>query len=356
MSEDLLKYQCTACGGPLHFDVNKQLIICDYCDSEYTKEYFKEEEEGQSEKIDWNIEGTVKDHEVIGEQSGFICSSCGAEIVSDGNTVATECMYCGNPVVITNNVSGMVKPDMVLPFKIDKVEAEKLLKQFYNKKFLLPSTFKDQNRISKIVGMYIPFWLFTGKGEGDIVFDARNVKKWTSGEYRYTETKIYHANRAGDLQFEKVPVDASKKMLDNYMDGLEPYDYNDLKSYSSTYMAGYFADKFDVSVDECSERAKIRIVNSTIDTMKETVTGYSTVSVKNSNIKMSNDEISYVLLPVWMLNTKYKDKMYQFAINGQTGKVSGELPIDKLKKNLLFAGIALATFIPSAILGYNLLV
>ncbi len=343
MTEELIKYQCPECLGPLHFDAETQMIVCDYCDSKYPENYFETEQEPQTEEVDWATEGVVRQNEVLEEQSGFICTSCGAEVVSDRNTVATECMYCSNPVVISNNISGVVKPDVILPFKISKEQAEQMLKDFYKGKVLLPNTFTDENRIKKIAGMYVPFWLYSGKGDGNATYDGQEIEKYTSGDYEITKTKHYDIYRSGNLKFSKIPVDASRKMEDEYMDGLEPFEYHDLKKFSPQYMAGFFADKFDVDVNECRERAKVRAINSTGSAFMRTITGFDRVSLKNADINFIEDDTHYALFPVWMLNTKYHGKIYTFAINGQTGKVSGELPIDKMKKFLLelkyFAGI-----------------
>ncbi len=358
MAETILKYQCPTCGGPVHFDAKTQMILCDYCESKFPENYFDEkteektEEDKPKEKIDWKKEGFVKERVVLENQIGFICSSCGAEVVSDGNTAATECMYCGNPIVLNENVSEMLTPDLIIPFKIDKKQAEKYLEEFYNNKFLLPKAFKDKNRIKKITGMYVPFWLYSAKENGNIIYDARKTSTWSDNDYIYTKTKFYDVVRVGNLEFDKIPVDASQKMKDNYMDGLEPYNYDDLVEFSPSYMAGYFADKFDVNVDECLERAKTRMENSTSETIRNSVTGYTSVIERSKTLTNSELDINYSLFPVWMLNTKYHDKIYQFAINGQTGKVSGDLPIDKRKRNLLFLGITLATYAASAFFAY----
>ncbi len=353
MSDQVLKYQCPACTGPMRFDSAKQMVVCDYCGSEYSESYFENEVE-ETEKVDWKIQGNVKEEEVLEHQTGFTCTSCGAEIVSDGNTAATECMYCGNPIVLTDHISGMVKPDFVLPFKIDKNEAERKLKNFYNKKILLPSAFKDKNRIKKIAGMYVPFWLFSGKGDGYLHMEGTTSTTRREGDYKITTTRHYDVSRAGTVDFQRIPVDSSKKMEDNYMDGLEPYDYSELKDFAPSYMAGFFADKFDVSLDECTPRVKVRVENSTKEALRATVKGYSSVSEISSGIDFVTEEVKYAMLPVWMLNTKYEDIMYHFAINGQTGKVSGDLPIDKMKKRILQAVLTVACYIPLAMIAYNI--
>ncbi len=359
MSDTMLKYQCPACGAPLGFSAEKQMLVCDSCDSEYPEDFIKEQADqdaqkepaqGDTGKIDWNIEGYVREKEVVGEQAGFSCTSCGAEVVSDGDTVATECMYCGNPVVMTDNINGIVKPDMVLPFKIDKKQAEEMLKNFYKGKPLLPDAFTKNNRIAKISGVYVPFWLFSCTGSGSINFTATKVRRWSDSNYNYTKTETYDVLRSGNIGFDKIPVDASTKMDDNYMDGLEPFDYKDLADFSPMYMAGYFADKFDVGVQESSERANERVMSSLEEAFRQTATGYTTIFKNNSYVQMHGEDINYVLLPVWMLNTKYEGKMYQFAVNGQTGQVAGELPVDKGKLLKWRLGITLASMIPIALI------
>ncbi len=341
MSEDILKYQCPSCGAPLEFDPAKQLLVCDSCDSEYPEEFFKEHQKQEDDsgidmdapppsRINWKVEGFVKERPQVENQAGFSCTSCGAEVVA-GDTVATECMYCGNPIVLSDNISGMVEPDLVLPFKITKEQAEQMLTDFYKGKLLLPNEFKSANKISKITGMYVPFWLFSCEGSGSVKYKATIVRTWSDSNYNYTNTKHFAVYRAGSLGFEKIPVDSSKKMDDNYMEGIEPFNFNEAVPFTPMYMAGYFADKFDENVDESAERATKRVIASVEDAFRSTVDGYTTVIKDNSYVQMEGEDIHYALLPVWMLNTKYKGEMYQFAINGQTGKVAGKLPIDKFK-------------------------
>ncbi len=358
MDKKILEYECPTCGGPLRFDIDNQMIVCEYCNNQFPEDVFRQKEDDTTEtndsKIDWNLAGYIKDHEQMTVDCSFSCTSCGAEVLADSNTAATECMYCGSPLLVTNNVTGTLKPDLIIPFKLDKAAAERKLKQFYMRKILLPNAFKDKNKISKITGMYVPFWLFSANGSGDVTFNAKKVSKHRNGDYIITTTKHYSAFRSGNVKFIKVPVDASNKMEDNYMDGLEPYNYGELTPFSNSYMAGFFSDKFDMDVNACSTRALTRIKNSTNEALKKTVTGYSSVSVARSNIAMSDREIHYALLPVWMLNTKYNDKMYKFAINGQTGKVSGDLPIDKRKKKIISVAIFLINFALLALGSYTI--
>ncbi len=357
MTQSVLKYHCPACGGPTHFDTGTQKVVCDYCGSAYPESYFTTEIKEEKTQTNWKEKSDELHRETIEMHAGFSCSYCGAEVVTDANTMATECMYCGNPIVITGKVTGMIKPDLIIPFQIDKAKAEELLISFYKKKTLLPTTFKSMNRIKKIAGMYVPFWLFCGKSDGSMLFKAGKDRKYTSGDYDVTETSHYDVRRSGSVEFSRIPVDASKKMEDNYMDGLEPYDYTALAKFSPSYMAGFFADKFDMDVKSCKDRVATRAINSTRVALRSTVKGYSRAieQSEQTSINFQDNDVKYVLLPVWVLNTKYKDKMYHFAINGQTGKVSGDLPIDKVKKFFLQLSITLGIFAITAGLAYLIL-
>ncbi len=353
MDNELLTYSCPSCGGTLKWSAQEGVLKCDFCDSEFEEGIFKDSKAENADdkiEIDWNVEGFLKEHDDSEICPGYICDACGAQIISDGHTAATECMYCRNPVVIAANIEGVLKPDLVIPFKVTKKEAEEILAKFYYDKPLLPSMFKNENTISKITGMYVPFWLYSCTGDGTVNFSAQKVTSWSDRNYRYTKTRYFAIDRAGEISFGKIPVDASSKMDDNYMDGLEPYNYSELAPFDSKFMAGFFADKFDVDVATCSGRATERVVNSVESSFRDTIVGYSNVAKKHSDIKMENVEVKYALLPVWMLNTKYKDKIYNFAINGQTGQISGRLPIDKKKLALWWTGLIAGITLPLTLL------
>ncbi len=328
---DLLKYQCLACGGALKFDATQQMLACESCDSVYPSDYIDQTSEESTTRVDWNTEGFVDEKQTLEKQNGFTCTSCGAQVICDTDTVASECMYCGNPVVMDEKSETMVEPDFVIPFKIDHKKAKEMLEDFYKGKPLLPNAFSDENHLSKIKGVYVPFWLFSCMGSGYMVFDTTKVKTYSDEKYNYKKTEHYEVLRSGQIGFDRIPTDASKKMDDHYMEGIEPYNFEELSKFKPMYLAGYFADKFDISVDQGAKRATERVIASLESAFEETVEGYTSVIKKTSLIQMNKESIEYVLLPVWMLNTKYNGEIYQFAINGQTGQVAGKLPIDKAK-------------------------
>ena len=157
------------------------------------------------------------------------------------------------------------------------------------------------------------------------------------------ETSFYEVQRAGTLPFSRVPVDASRKMPDDYMDSIEPFDYAGLKPFSTAYLPGFFADKFDVSIEESSSRADKRCRQSLSDALQGTARNgrpYTSVTPTGEDIHLNRTGVHYALLPVWMLNTRWNGKNYMFAMNGQTGRMVGDLPVDRKRFWGLFAAVA----------------
>lgn len=243
----------------------------------------------QSEKND-NMEwettagGDWQEGETDGLRS-YVCKSCGGEIVGDANLAATACPFCGNPVVMMGQFSGALKPDLVIPFKLDKKAAKAGLMKHLTGKRLLPKIFKDQNHIDEIKGIYVPFWLFDTDVDAQIRYRATRVRTWSDSDYNYTETSYYMAHRGGSIGFEHVPVDGSSKMADDLMESIEPYDFSEAVDFQTAYLAGYLADKYDVTAETSIDRANKRVKRSTEDTFAGTVQGYTTVTTEYSSVQ-----------------------------------------------------------------------
>lgn len=330
----LLEYKCPCCGGKIEFDSSLQKMKCPYCDTTFDVESLKGYDENlstqQPDSMHWEEPAGCQWQE--GETDGmriYSCNSCGGEIVGDETTAATSCPFCGNPVVMTGLFSGDLKPDYVIPFKLDREAAKAGLNKHLKGKRLLPKVFKDQNHIDEIKGLYVPFWLFDADTDANILYKATKVRTWSDSDYHYTETSFFSAQRNGNVSFERVPVDGSSKMPDDLMESIEPFDFKDAVDFQTAYLAGYLADKYDVTAQQSIDRANERIKHSTEDLFAQTVKGYSSVTTESSSINLSNSRTKYALYPVWILNTTWHDKNYLFAMNGQTGKFVGDLPVDK---------------------------
>lgn len=310
-------YKCPACSAPLTYKPETKSWKCEYCFNDYKLEDLHKNEE---EFEDLNSKETIDVDE-------YTCSSCGAKIVTDENTTATFCVYCGNTSIIKNRLTGMLKPHSVIPFKTTKAQAESAFLKFKKGKPFAPKLFGKKEQIEKITGVYIPFWLYDCTAEGRVEGNGLKVKTWRSGNYRYTKTDTYRVARHGNANFTKIPVDGATKFDDDIMDSIEPFDYSEIKEFTPAYLSGFLAEKYDVDSKTAYKRAEERVNNALRDYMKYTIGGYSSVNLTFEQIDKDLKNTQYVLFPVWMLNIKYKDKYHMFAMNGQTGKMVGNVPV-----------------------------
>ena len=328
--------ECPCCGGTLQFDSHTQDIVCPYCDSHFSvddlKAYTDDLASDKEEDVSWD-ESTVQAY-TSQEMKGmkiYSCESCGGEIIVDETTTSTSCPYCGNNILVSKQLSGDLKPNLVIPFKNDKANVLDSLKNFYKKKPLLPRTFSRDNVIEEVKPLYVPFWLFDADVYGKVRFKGEITKRWSDLNYDYKEIKYYSIVRTGDIAFDHVPVDGSQKMEDKLMESIEPYNFDEAVDFNAGYLAGFAADRYDVSKEETFKRATERFRDGTIQAFRSDVRGFENVTLDDSNIQLSNTKTLYALYPVWILNTKWRDKSYRFAVNGQTGKCAGDLPISPLK-------------------------
>lgn len=332
-----LQYTCPGCSAPLIFDPKRGRLRCEFCGSDYSPEEM--EEKNRSREAE---KAVVPDGE---EWKAYSCSSCGAELLADQNTAVMTCPYCGNHTIVTAQFAGAIRPDSLIPFGVTKEDAVAQYEAYYKKgirKFLLPASFGTDSHIQEIQGVYIPFWLFNGKARIDGIYDTSNERQ--EGDYKIVEH--YQAERSGEMSFDKVPADASRRMADDLMDSIEPYDFRALKPFAMTYLPGFLAERFDVDEEDDKERAKKRI-RETICAKTEQTVHYDRID-KRDHVKVDVhfDKTSYALLPAWLLTTRWQDREWTFAMNAQTGKFTGNLPIQggKLAFSVLLA--FLVPFLP----------
>lgn len=333
-SERLQEYKCPCCGGAIAFDSTIQKMKCPYCDTEFEMDtladYDRELRSDQPDQMEWEVQAGSAWHNGEADRlRSYLCKSCGGEIVGDETMAATACPYCGNPVVVMGQFSGALRPDYVIPFRLDKNAATQALKRHYKKRPFLPKVFQDQNHIDEVKGVYVPFWLFDAQAEANMRYRATRVRSWSDSTYHYTQTSHYAVMRGGSIRFERVPVDGSSKMPDDLMESIEPFDFSGAVDFQTAYLAGYLADKYDVDAKQSIERANERIKKSAQDSFARTVQGYSTAVPESVHVRLQNARAKYALYPVWLLNTTWNGTKYTFAMNGQTGKMVGDLPLDK---------------------------
>ena len=355
----LQEFKCPCCDGAIEFDAGLQKMKCPYCSSEFElkdlEAYQAELNAEPQENMTWDTAAGAEWQE--GETEGlrvYTCNTCGGEIVADETTGASECPFCGNPVIMTGQFAGALKPDLVIPFRVDKKAAIAALQNHYKGKLLLPKVFKDQNHIKEVKGLYVPVWLFDTDADAHVRYKATRTRTWSDSQYRYTETSHFSVTRAGGIGFENVPVDGSTKMDDTLMESIEPFNIKDAVDFQTAYLSGYLADKYDVDAEASIDRANQRIKQSTEEAFRSTVQGYTSVIPVSSTINLQNGRARYALYPVWILNTQWNGQKFTFGINGQTGKIAGDLPMDKSKFWTWLIGVAGAATAVSFALSYLL--
>lgn len=331
---DLQDYKCPACGGAIAFDSQVQMMKCPYCDTEYEMaSLLKYDEILKGDKADqMNWEKTAEsdwDQAELEDLTVYGCKSCGGEIIVDKTTSATACPFCDNPVVVMGRFSGDLRPDYIIPFKLDKEAAKAGFAKHLENKKLLPRVFKERKRLDEIKGVYVPFWLFDADADAEIRYKVSKNQHYSDSNYDYTKTSYYAVSRSGQTRFENVPVDGSSKMDDELMESIEPFDFSQAVDFQTAYLAGYLADRYDVQEHDSVDRANDRIKKTIEAEFEKTVTGYDSVVAEHSSIQLDNAKAKYALYPVWVMNTKWQGKLYTFAMNGQTGKFVGDLPMDK---------------------------
>ena len=331
------EYKCPVCGGKAVLNNESGLYVCDFCTSDFTEEELTEDNDTLSDEPQNSV---FAEHTQL-----YVCGSCGAEIVCDENTAATFCHYCHGPVALKGRVEGALTPELIIPFKIDRDFAEDLFKKWCGKKVFVPNSFRSEATLEKMVGLYVPYWLADCKVNAAADYDARKINRYSRGDTHYTETYYYHVSRAAKMKYAGIPADGSKKLDDKLMDSIEPFDYDFAVPFDMSWFSGFYADKYDVDKAAVAPRIKARLEQGVKKLLSDSVTGYSTSVCKNFNLRLTSTKWHYAMLPVWFMTYIYNGKKYFFAVNGQTGKVSGVLPLSVAKLGIMTLGITAASVI-----------
>lgn len=344
-------YTCPCCGGALSYGADSGKLECASCSNSYdtqSLEMMNMPETGDAISFE-----APKDSFQDGETSvhAYICKNCGAELMTEETTTATECPYCGSPTILPDRIQGGVKPEYVIPFKVTKEQAQQQFGDYFKGKRLLPNLFlNSRNRIAEMRKLYVPYWLFNCDARADMIYDAEKTHTEREGEWEITRTEHYVARRRGGMGFENIPVDGSVKLDNRITESLEPYDLGAAVAFAPAVLAGALADHADVDSDACEERAAQRVESSVISAMRNTVNGYDQVTLRDKHIFTENGKVTPVLMPVWLITTVKEGKTYTFAINGQTGKLTCDVPADKKKSALWGGGVFAAVMAIAALI------
>lgn len=329
MSENI-HYKCPSCDAPIVFDSASGKMNCPYCDTQIDIEAMLHLDEVLKQDNEENLSWENNDDEYIENDDGFLvyhCKFCGGEIIADDTLASTSCPFCENNIIIQSKFAGSLKPKYVIPFAFDKNVAKEKLKTHVSKRFV-PKVFQEENHIDEIKGVYVPFWLFDSEVDANIIYQGEKINHYSDAHYNYTAVSVFQLNRHGSLAFSHLPVDGSTQMDNALLESLEPFPMEGLKDFQTAYLAGFLANKYDVDATECIEIANERIRHSTQEVFKQSTSQYVNVRPIHSNIQLKNNSYAYALYPIWLLHTKWNNKKFTFAMNGQTGKMVGNLPMN----------------------------
>lgn len=344
------KYSCKNCNAELYWDAKSKSLKCEYCGSEFQPTDFEKSQEDNisqiADKVDKNTTATDESNSL--ELVMYKCTECGAEIITAKSTIATTCAYCGRAIALTDKLVGNFKPDYVIPFTISEKKAKAIYKKYCKSTFLTPRHFKKENEIKKIKGIYVPFWLHSFQNNANAVLLCENTSTKRDGDDKVIIKHKYSVNMSTIGNFDKIPTDGLKNLNNSLMDAIEPFDYSHMEKFNPAYMAGYYAEEYNETDDETKKRAFTRAETAMKQEIINNAGNYEKKAISLYNDKILKYKSDYIMLPVWLFNTEYKGKKYTFAINGDTGKIAGKLPIS-ISKIFISSFI---TFIASQIIAF----
>ncbi len=327
---DVVEYKCPNCGAPLAFSPQAQRLSCEYCGGSFTiqqmKPHYTTLDDAAAGEEAPASQSSAAEEEFAENTKLYTCTSCGAEIMADTNQTSLFCCYCHSPVVLSGKMTGKFRPQKIIGFKISREQAVEKFKEWCFKPFV-PKDFKSDQQLEKITGLYVPFWLADCDVDAQFSAIGKKIRRWSSGNYDYTETKEYAVERRASIQASKIPADGSKNIDDDLMEAIEPFEYGALEDFSMSYLSGFYADKYDMDKDAMFPRIQNRLNEACKKLIRDSIGSYTSLSVNEEKYNVLKSDIRYALLPVWFMAYKYKGKLYEFVLNGQTGKIAGTPPL-----------------------------
>ncbi len=343
-------FKCPGCGASMVFKEGTSEMTCPYCGRNVSiKEAEQEEKEQRTSPDSADPGGAGQDeNDSMGQEEGlrtYHCPNCGAEIMTDENTAATFCSFCGSPTLIEERLSGVLRPKYLIPFQIDREKAKEMFRKWTRRGVFTPRGFSSSSALDKVTGMYVPYWLYDYDARVNLDAAATRVHVSVKGDTEYTYTDHYQVYRDVSAAYDKVPEDASIQMPDDVMERLEPFHYDQLTPFEMPYLTGFLAEKYNDDKEKMRQRAEGRIREYAVRETMNTIEGYAAVNVVRQDVKLTQRNQDYAMLPVWIMHYQYRNKPYMLMINGQTGKAIGKLPLDYMRVGVGYGIAAAAIFL-----------
>lgn len=339
--DTVINYKCPNCAAPLEFGIATQQWDCHFCNSSFTQQQIEQLAKTENGADKQPEEASWKPNAFSGEDMvSYSCPSCGGRVMADKHTAATFCTFCHNPTLITEQLTGQYQPAYIIPFQKQKQDAVASLQSLCKGKPLLAKSFRQAAEKGEVTGLYVPYWLFSAGAFAALGGTGTRVSTWSDSNYIYTKTDSYRVERDAEMSFVKVPADASSRMDDKLMEALEPFNYEGLLAFEMPYLSGMQAESWDVDAAQCSQRFRQRAQQAAEMALRQQVSGYSSIMTDRLDCRFHGQETLYVMLPVWVMNVMHGGKRYTYAMNGQTGKTVGKLPISAKRVMAWLGGLA----------------
>ena len=327
--------KCPNCASNLVYDLTHGAMICRNCGGLFEPATLDKVGSFGLVNPEKDYDGTIEVSKEDEERVEIVCNSCGAEIVTDKNTSSTFCAFCGSPALVSRRLTREFKPDYIIPFKFDKEKAISIFEEHCAGVDHLPKDFKSKKILAKMTGLYVPTWIISTEVEVNVCGKGHMGKNVDSAYYENhaATDRNYSQLTYGKVKFrlKNVPFDGEIKIANNLMAAAEPFDYSELERFRPEYLQGFFAEKYDVQPLDMTDRIYKRLDKYALKVCDEIDFGYDDFvpEADASFTKYQNQDIKYALLPCWFLSINFDGRDYQYIVNGQTGKVSGEFPYAK---------------------------
>ncbi len=327
-------YECPNCGGNLKFDIASQMLKCDYCLTT-ADPYVITKDRDAEENSDFDV--TV-----------FTCPQCGGEILSTDTSAAEFCSFCGASTILDSRISKEYRPAHIIPFKQTKDDCKKAYISRMKRAVFAPDELKSEKHIDSFRGIYMPYWSYHISQKGTV--SLKGQKSFRKGDYIYTD----HYSLSGkiDAEYKDLSYDASSSFADNISEKIAPFDVKDQVDFTPSFLSGFYADTADVGSYPYKEDV-LKLANTTSYNQLKKDAAFSGISFSSKNTENLSQSLcteyhppKRVMYPVWFMSYRKGDRVAYATVNGQTGKVAADIPVD-IKKYILGS---LLTSIPIFIL------
>ena len=384
-------YACPNCSGNLKFNIEKQALYCDFCNNvvdPYAISKERDAEEGDlkikddaagvsavfydecpgcgakregdetvcsycgaslAKPVEMAIKDAGSQAEDYYDVTFFRCPQCGGEIITEDNEAAAFCSFCGASTILDRRISRAKRPQYIIPFKKTKKDCMQSYNSFMKGAFFAPNEMKSEKCVDSFRGIYMPFWTYSTSKQGNVTVNGSRT--YYRGDYKYTENHALSADI--DMEYNNVAYDASSSFADNLSQGISPYDHSQQSEFTPTFLSGFYADTSDVNDMVYQNDAQSLIARNAYKKFKA-IPGFGRYGLSDSsNIEKLKPNVNgkfLTMLPVWFMSIRFKDKKGEervsyTVVNGQTGKVAGDVPISVKKYVIASTILSLGLFV-----------